>query len=158
MVRILTVDRAGWDRKYPPPNYDVSFQFYEGSSSYPPTSRFIALKRSGDGYTVVCEQMSYHGPRRYEADETMVNESISILNETEQTTFVGTNIAGTVVSYSGPDLRFGKASWGNHAEGLKPSDIGPALREWGYDYTLDKAQADGAGNVSQPIRSETDRP
>ena len=29
-VRILTVDRKNWKLEYPPPNYDVMFQFREG--------------------------------------------------------------------------------------------------------------------------------
>ena len=136
-VRILTVDRERWDRKYAPPSYDVSFQFYSGSSFYPYTSRFIALKRSNDGYSVVSEQMTFNGPKRYEVDDTMVNESISLVNETEQIAFVGTNITGTVIRYRGPDQRFGKGRWQFEVDGLTPSDIGPVLREWGYDYVVD---------------------
>ena len=157
-VRILTVDRARWRLEYAPPNYDVSFQFYGGSSSYPYWSRFVALKSTNGGYNLVSEQMTFNGPKRYLSDETMINESISILNETEQVAVHGTNIAGTVIDYRGPDQRFGKGRFPFSVDGLQPSDIGPVLREWGYAYAADKAQPDGPANRSQPIRSETNRP
>jgi hypothetical protein len=139
-VRILTVDRAGWKQGYPPPNYDVSLQFCSGTSFYPYTSRFVALKSTNGGFTVVSEQMSFNGPKRHQESETMVNEYISIVNETEQVAFTGTNIVGTVISYRGPDPRLGDGR--NGAEDLTPAKIGPVLREWGYDYRVDKARAD----------------
>ena len=156
-VRILTVDRVRWNLEYAPPNYDVSFQFYTGVSFYPYTSRFIALKRSNGGYKVVSDQMTFNGPKRYKVNVTTVNESISILNETEQVAIIGTNVTGTVIAYSGPDPRFGKGKWRYAVDGLTPSDIGPVLREWGYDYIADKAQQNGAANETQPLRGETNQ-
>ncbi len=156
-VRILTVDRARWNLEYAPPNYDVTLQFYGGSGFYPYWNRSIALKETNGGFSQVSEQMIFNGPKRYEVDDTMVNESISLVNETEQIAFVGTNIMGTVITYRGPGGRFGRGRWPDEVDRLKPSDTGPVLREWGYDYTVDKAQPDGAANGSQPIRSETNR-
>jgi hypothetical protein len=154
-VRILTVDRDGWKLEYAPPNYDVSFQFYQGSSFYPYTQRFIALKRSTNGYNVVSEQMTYSGPKRYAVSETMANESISIVNETEQVAFTGTNITGTVITYSGPDPRFKSGPFAS--PGLSPADIGPVLREWGYDYRVDVTQQGAAavGNQLTPLETNS---
>lgn len=156
-VRILTVDRAGWKREYPPPIYDVSLQFYTGSNFFPYTSRFIALKRLQDGYNVVSEQMTFNGPRRYQAGNATINESVSILNETQQIAVTGTNIAGTVIAYRGPDRRFGTGNSPDVAGGLKPSDIGPLLREWGYDYVVDRVPAGGTSQEQRPLNSETNR-
>jgi hypothetical protein len=128
-VRILTVDRAGWKLEYPPPNYDVSFQFHTGTSFYPHSTRFIALKRSKDGFVIVSQQMTFNGPRQYELDGQMTNEQIEILNET----------VGTTISHRKPIPRFGKEPGENKVEGLKPSDVGPVIREWGYDYPVDQA-------------------
>ena len=135
-VRIQTVDRNRWNQEYAPPNYDVSLQLYQGSSFYPHTERFIGLKRSTNGYDVVSEGMTYNGPKRYAMSDTMVNESISINNETAQVAFIGTNISGTVITYQGPDTRLRSGLF----TGLRPADIGPVLREWGYDYKVDEAQ------------------
>lgn len=134
-VRILTVDREHWALGYPPPNYDVSFQFYEGTD-YPRISRFIALKRADNGYKWVSEQVTLNGPQRFVRDEAETNESIVISAETEQVTHIGTNIQGTVIRYEGPDKRLAKS--GQSADNLTISQIGPILREWGYEYDADK--------------------
>ena len=84
---------------------------------------------------LVSEQLTFNGPRQYQVDGTMIHETISILRETEQVAIIGTNIAGTLITYRGPDKRFGNAK--NEASGLKTADIGPVLREWGYDYQVD---------------------
>lgn len=142
-VKIITVDREHCTPEYPPPNYDVSFQFYEGAD-YPRISRFVALKRADDGYKWVSEQLTFHGPQRFVRDESETNVSITINAETEQVTHIGTNLQGTVIGYEGPDKRLAKS--GQSADNLKVSQIGPILREWGYDYNADKPQpADGEG-------------
>ena len=137
-VRILTVDRKNWRLEYPPPNYDVMFQFHEGSSFYPHSSRTIALKGTEGAYKWVSEQLMFHGPKRYTADGQLVNEAITITREVEQIAYQGTNIPGTLVTYSGPDKRI--ATSGDHAQNLPLSQIGPILREWGYAYDADRAQ------------------
>lgn len=138
-VRIQTVDRAGWKRVDSPPNYDVALHFYTGASFYPYSNRFIALKRSGDGYVVVSQQMTYNGPRQYEVDGQMTNESISILNETQQVTVIGATTVGTTITYKKPIPRFGQEPGQNSVEGLQPSDVGAVIRGWGYDYQVDQA-------------------
>jgi hypothetical protein len=137
-VRILTVDRANWKLEYAPPNYDVSFQFYEGSSNFPRISRFIALKRDGNLYKWVSEQITYTGPKLFTPDESPVNEYVSILCETEQVGVTGKNIHGTQVIYSGPDEQLAKqCRFGD--DSLSITQIGPLLRPWGYSYEADKA-------------------
>ena len=117
--------------------------FTGGSSFYPHWSRFVFLKRTSDGFKIVSEQMGFYGPKRYEvANGEVLHEKISLVNETEQIINIGKNITGTVIEYQGPDLRFGNGRSGR--DGLTPADIGPVLREWGYDYLVDKAQPDGA--------------
>ena len=137
-VRILTVDRKNWRLEYPPPNYDVSFQFYEGSTFYPYSSRFVALKRKDGEYKWVSEQVTFNGPKQHMVNEQLLNEYISIMCEIEQVGVQGKSIAGTLIIYSGPDKRL--AVKGDSAEGLTVSQIGPILREWGYHYDLDRAQ------------------
>jgi hypothetical protein len=137
MVRILTVDRANWKLEYAPPNYDVEFQFYEGSTNYPRTSRMVALKRNGEEYKWVSEQMMFTGPKLFTSDESLMNESISITCEMEQIAVTGTNIQGTLIVYDGPDDQLAKqCRFGNS---LTVSQIGPILRVWGYSYDADKA-------------------
>jgi hypothetical protein len=149
-VRILTVDRSHWNLKYPPPNYDVSFQFYEGSSFYPYTGRHVALIRTNETYKWVSEQMVFHGPKRYTADDQVLNEAITITCETAQIAYQGTNIQGTAVIYSGPDQRLSPS--GASVDSLALSHIGPILREWGYKYEADGAQPTAAPNAASPHR------
>jgi hypothetical protein len=137
-VRVLTVDRKNWKLEYPPPNYDVTLQFHEGSSFYPYSSRTVALKGTKGNYKWVAEQLMFHGPKRYTADDQLVNEAITITREVEQIAYQGTNIAGTLITYSGPDKRL--APNADRAEVLSVSQIGPILREWGYAYDLDRPQ------------------
>jgi hypothetical protein len=80
-VKILTVDRKNWKLEYPPPNYDVSFQFYEGSTFYPYSSRYVALKRSDGELKWVSEQMVFDGPKRYTVDGQLANEAITLTCE-----------------------------------------------------------------------------
>lgn len=143
-VRILTVDREHWALGYPPPNYDVSFQFYEGTD-YPRIARFVALKRADNGYKWVSEQMTFHGPQRFVRDDAETHESITITAETEQVTHIGTNIQGTVIRYEGPDKRLAKSN--QAADNLTVSQIGPILREWGYAYDVDQVPAAAAEKV-----------
>jgi uncharacterized membrane protein len=67
----------------------------------------------------------------------------------------GTNIAGTRITYSGPDKRFA-TKW-NRAEALTVSQIGPILREWGYAYDLDKTPPHAATNENQLVSTDTNR-
>lgn len=140
-VKIFTVDREHWMREYPPPNYDVSFQFYEGQTEYPRIARFVALKRTDDGYKWVSELVTFSGPARFVFDESEVNEWICITVETEQVTHIGANIKGTVIDYEGPDKRLTRAR--RRGDNLTPGQIGPILREWGYNYDADKTQPPG---------------
>jgi len=82
--------------------------------------------------------MMFNGPKRYMVDRQSVNEYITITCEVEQVAYHGTNISGTLITYSGPDRRL--APRGDHAEGLSASQIGPILREWGYKYYEDERQ------------------
>jgi hypothetical protein len=118
-VRILTVDRKNWKLEYPPPNYDVSFQFCEGSTFYPYSSRFVALKHGDGELKWVSEQMVFDGPKRYTVDGQLASEAITLTCEVEQVAYHGTNIAGTVITYAGPDKRL--APSGDHGEGLSVS-------------------------------------
>ena len=140
MVRILILDRKNWRLQYPLPNYDVEFQFHEGSSFYPYSSRSVALKGTGGDYRWVSEQLMFNGPKRYTADDQLVNETITITREIEQVAYHGTNITGTFITYSGPDTRL--APNRDHAQGLAVSQIGPILREWGYAYDPDRAPSE----------------
>jgi hypothetical protein len=136
-VRILTVDRANWKLEYAPPNYDVSFQIYEGLSSYPRISRFIALKRDGKLYKWVSEQIMYTGPKLFTPDGSPINEYVTILCETEQVGVIGTNIHGIQVIYSGPDEQLAKQC--RFGDSLTVTQVGLILRAWGYNYEADKA-------------------
>jgi hypothetical protein len=135
-VRILTVDRKNWRLEYPPPRYDVMFQFHEGSTIYPYSSRTVALKGDQGNYKWVSEQLVFNGPKRYTAGNQLVNEAITITCEVEQIAYQGTNIPGTFVTYSGPDKRLVPS--GHHVLGLPLSQVGPVLREWGYGYDADE--------------------
>jgi len=57
--------------------------------------------------------------------------------------FVGTDLKGTAVSYSGEDPRLAGHSWPEH--NLTSAQVGPILREWGYKYDIDQAQPSGCG-------------
>jgi hypothetical protein len=143
-VRVLTVDRKNWSLEYPPPNYDIMFQFHEGSTFYPYSSRTVALKGIEGNYKWASEQVTFHGPKRYKSDDQLVNEAITITREVEQIAYHGTNISGTFINYSGPDKRL--APSGDHVQGLPVSQIGPVLREWGYVYDADRAQQKDRAN------------
>jgi hypothetical protein len=135
-VQILTVDRANWKLEYPPPIYDTSFQFYEGSSAYPRIARMVALKHSEGGDKWISEQISFSGPTLFTADGQLANESITITAETEQVAVQGKLIQGTLVTYEGPDQQLAKqCRFGNS---LSITQIGPILRTWGYNYEADK--------------------
>jgi hypothetical protein len=146
-VRILTVDRLNWKLEYPPPNLDVSFQFFTGTSFYPHTEQGVALKRTDGDYKWVSESMTFSGPNRYISDDQLINESITITCEIEQVVYIGTNVEGTVIRYFGPDKRLARS--GNYAEGLSVAQVGPILREWGYKYDVDTAQAASANGASR---------
>ncbi|HWQ90911.1 MAG TPA: hypothetical protein VN673_04515 [Clostridia bacterium] len=150
-VKIETIDRQNWNREYSPPHYDVMLHFVEDPPGFRYSYCTVAFRKSADGLRWIGEQDSFHGPLQYEADGVMVHETVTITRETEQMAFVGTNISGTVITYQGPDPRLKSGLFA----GLGPADIGPMLREWGYDYQVDKAQPDGATNGSQPFSSET---
>jgi hypothetical protein len=137
VVKVLTVHRKNWPNEYPPPkNYDVSFQFWSSSSFYPNISRFVALERTTNGFRWVGESLSYSGPQQHMVDESLIHESIEIICEIKQVTIIGENVSGTLIKYSGPDRRLEQA--GLRPERLTISKIGPILREWGYDYDMDK--------------------
>ncbi len=133
MVKIETVDRANWGYEYPPPTYDVMLHFYDivDGESYPYVARTVALKRTTEGLKWVHEQIVYHGPRRYTTVDGTFNEQITLTCEKEQVAVIGTALTGTAVSYSGNDTRLA---------GLTIAQVGPILREWGYDYDIENAQ------------------
>jgi hypothetical protein len=78
-------------------------------------------------------------PRRYTVDGQLANETITLTCEVEQVAYHGTNIAGTAITYDGPDKRLAPSR--DHAEGLSVSQTAPILREWGYQYDQDKVQS-----------------
>jgi len=146
-VRILIVDRASWQQAngYPPPNYDVSFQIYEsGPKRFNYVSRFVALQGSPGAYQVVSNQMTFQGPLKYKGDPDagLVPEFISITHQTQQVVVTGASVQGTEISYRGTDPRLKNA-----AQPLTPAEIGPILREWGYDFKVDlpKSATTGSG-------------
>ena len=156
-VRILTVDREHWNQGYPPPNYDVSFQFYGLSNDYHYTSRFVALKSVAQAQTWagdrsllkwVGEQMLFHGPKFYTSAEQQLPESIDIANEIEQISVVGADVRGTHVHYSGPDKRLSPRGE-PHVE-ITLEQAGPVLREWGYDFKADLEQQKAAKPSPDP--------
>jgi hypothetical protein len=152
-VKIETVDRQNWNREYAPPNYDVMLHFIEDPPGFRYSYSTVAFRKSAGGLRWIGEQHSFHGPLEYKTDGVMVHESVTLTRETEQLAFRGTNISGTLITYEGPDPRLKSGLF----SGLRPTDIGPVLREWGYDYEVDKTQPNGAANRGQPVRSETNR-
>ena len=150
MVKIDIVDRAHWGYEYPPPNYDVMLHFYENTDRfYPNVSHGVALKRSAEGLKWVHESMLFYGPKRYTTVDGAFNEYISIVCETEQVSFIGTNLQGTAISYSGPDSRL--VDQGQFAHNLTIAQVAPILREWGYKYDIDQIQpANGRNGKPAP--------
>ena len=83
-VRILSVNPKNWKLEYPPPNYDVMFQFHEGSTFFPYSSRCVALRRTDGDYKWVSEQLMFHGPKATCLMIRLVNEAITITREVGQ--------------------------------------------------------------------------
>lgn len=136
---VIEVDRAGWKESDPPPNYDLSLSFAEGTSFYPNSSRFVYLKREGEGegFRWVGETMTFYGPKVHTSDDQQVHERIDMAREDEEITVTGQKVAGTLITYSGPDERLAN----RRAAPLTLQQIGPVLREWGYDYHVDESPA-----------------
>jgi hypothetical protein len=135
-IKIETVDRDNWDYEYPPPAYDVMLHFYEitNQGDFHYIYRTVALKMTADGYKWIGEQICYHGPNTYTTIDGTFNEQIAITSENEQIAFIGRNLEGTAISYSGNDSRL--PSTGNHAQNLSIAQITPILQEWGYNYGI----------------------
>lgn len=149
-VRILTVDRAHWKPDAPPPNYDVQFQFIQGSSDFPYSEQNVFVKQVDGGQQWVGEQTIFYGPKRFTTDGVQGNEFITFTRDRERTVYRGVNIKDTLITYSGPDKRLAKT--GTFTTDLTVYDVGPILREWGYKYDFDA----GRQNPSQPL-SHSDR-
>jgi hypothetical protein len=130
-VRILTVDRAHWKPEVPPPNYDIQFQFIEGSSDFPYSEQNVFVKQADGGPQWVGEQTTIYGPHRFTTDGIQVNESITITRERKRIVY----LKDTAITYSGPDKRLAKT--GTFTTDLTVFEIGPILREWGYKYVGD---------------------
>jgi hypothetical protein len=128
-LKIETVNRENWNREYPPPRYDVMLHFVEDPPGFQYSYCTVAFKKTGDRLAWIGEQHSFHGPRQYEADGVMVPEALTLTRETEQIAFVGTNVTGTIVRYSGPVSR-----------DLAVTDIVSILAEWSYFHGNTNAQ------------------
>ncbi len=141
-VKIVLIDKANWGYEYPPPAYDVMLHFYEitNRGSYPYVYRAVALKMDTKGFKWIHEQIVFGGPKRYTTVDGTFNERITLTCEKEQVAFIGTALEGTAVSYSGNDNRLADRTL--HTDNLSIGQVAPILREWGYDYDIEKAQQD----------------
>ena len=120
-LKIETINRENWRQDYPPPRYDVMLHFIDDSPDFHYTYCTVAFKKRDGRLTWIGEQHSFHGPLKYIADESTVNESVTITYETEQIAMVGTNMVGPLYQYSGP-----------HSRDLAATEIAPMLTGWGY--------------------------
>jgi hypothetical protein len=130
-VRILTVDRAHWKPEVPLPNYDIQFQFTEGSVDFPHSEQDVFIKLVNGTQQWVGEQITFYGPQRFTTDGVFGNESITFTCERKRIV----DFRDTAVAYSGADKRLAKK--GTFTTGLTVPQVGPILREWGYKYDAD---------------------
>jgi hypothetical protein len=146
-VRVETVYRETWSMEYPPPNYDVIFNFDDDPVGYRRTARSVALKQSGTNYQWVHEQMTFYGPKTYTTIDGTFNEHVVITCEKEQVAYHGTVLQGTAVSYSGNDPRL--SGGGLHTYNLTIPQVAPILLSWGYRYDVTNAQPSPGAHPNQ---------
>ena len=107
---------------------------------YGRTSRTIAFRKQGDGFTWIGEQEIYKGPKQYTTVDGTFFEEICLTYELQRVAHYKLNQLN--ISYSGEDVRVA------HKEDLTLQTILPILKEWGYD--VDKSvQRTGASRFAQ---------
>jgi hypothetical protein len=111
---------------------------------YGRTSRTIAFRKQGGGFTWIGEQEIYKGPKQYTTVDGTFFEEVSLTYELQRVAHYRLNHLN--ISYFGEDTRLA------HKVDLTLEAVLPILKEWGYD-----VEQIGAAKGIQPFSSETNR-
>jgi len=114
-VRVDTIDRAHWNRSYPPPVWDVMVHIYAA------THRTIAFQKTADGLRWISEQETHFGPKDYTDQDGTRQEHLVVEYQTAPVNGVPLN--QVCVSYSGRDPQL-------TGRELTLEQIKPVLEQW----------------------------